>query len=204
MFKNIRQFVVLTVAAGVICCAQAESFSVKGSIFEAAGRENNIDPVLLYSIALVESAVVAPGKKGYLNPFPWTLRTDKPFYGASKTEAEAELNRLIKTNRSVDVGLMQINTRWHGHRVDRITDLLDPLTNVRVAAQILNEQFARYSDDAERAVGSYHSSDPERSRWYARHVLRVYTELQKQAAHSKTVNQTGDSRRHQRALMQLN
>ena len=167
MFKNIRQFVVLTVAAGVICCAQAESFSVKGSIFEAAGRENNIDPVLLYSIALVESAVVAPGKKGYLNPFPWTLRTDKPFYGASKTEAEAELNR-------------------------------------RVAAQILNEQFDRYSDDAERAVGSYHSSDPERSRWYARHVLRVYTELQKQAAHSKTVNQTGDSGRHQRASTQLN
>ena len=66
------------------------------------------------------------------------------------------------------------------------------------------EQFDRYSDDAERAVGSYHSSDPERSRWYARHVLRVYTELQKQAAHSKTVNQTEDSGRHQRASTQLN
>lgn len=59
-------------------------------------------------------------------------------------------------------------------------DLLDPLTNVRVAAQILSEQIARHPHDAALAIGNYHSSRPDRARWYARHVLRLYTNLKTQ------------------------
>lgn len=153
------------------------AFTLEGSVFEQAGREYNVDPLLLYSIAVVESAVDVPGKKGFLTPSPWTLRTSKPLYASSREEAEALLKRELKRRRSVDVGLMQINTLWHGHRVADPLELLDPLTNVRVAAQIVSELIRRYPKDAAKAIGNYHSSEPYRSAWYARHVLRVYSNL---------------------------
>ena len=156
-----------------------QALVLKDTVFAKAGAEYNVDPALLYSIALVESAIDAP-QKGFLKPSPWTLRTNKPFYAKSKQEAEALLERLMMTNKSIDVGMMQINLKWHGHRVKSAKDLLDPLTNVRVGAQIISEQIKRYPNDAALAVGNYHSSRPDRARWYARHVLRVYTNLKSQ------------------------
>ncbi|WP_443743356.1 lytic transglycosylase domain-containing protein [Sutterella sp.] len=140
----------------------------------------DIDPALLYSISIVESAVDDPTRSGYLKPSPWTLRTSTPFYAASRREAEVELLRLLRLGRSVDVGMMQVNTRWHGHRVKDPLDLLDPLVNVRVAAEILSEQMRRYPKDAALAVGHYHSADSKRARWYARHVMRIYTNIKTQ------------------------
>lgn len=172
----------LTLIVGSIALAtsnETSAFSLKDSVFEKAGMEYNVDPVLLYSIALVESAIDAP-EKGFLKPSPWTLRTNKPYYAKSKQEAEALLDRLIQTNKSIDVGMMQINLKWHGHRVKSPKELLDPLTNVRTGAQIISEQIKRYPKDAALAVGNYHSSRPDRARWYSRHVLRVYTNLKSQ------------------------
>lgn len=170
---KILAFAVVALAVSTTASAQLDPLDKQ--IFETAGQEFNVDPLLLYSIAIVESAAEIPSKKGYVKPSPWTLRTEKPFYATNRREAEIELVRLLKTTNSVDVGMMQINTRWHGHRVSHPVDLLDPLTNVRVAAQILSEQIDRYPNDAAMAVGKYHTSDPERAQWYARHVLRVYT-----------------------------
>lgn len=172
----------LTLIVGSIALAtsnETSAFSLKDSVFEKAGMEYNVDPILLYSIALVESAIDAP-EKGFLKPSPWTLRTNKPYYAKSKQEAEALLDHLIQTNKSIDVGMMQINLKWHGHRVKSPKELLDPLTNVRTGAQIISEQIKRYPKDAALAVGNYHSSRPDRARWYARHVLRVYTNLKSQ------------------------
>ena len=158
------------------CAFAGQQFSLAGTIFERAGDEYNVDPALLYSIALVESAIDDPDKAGFINPFPWTLRSTRPFYGKNRQEAEKELLRLLKTHKSIDVGLMQINTKWHGHKVNSPTALLDTHTNVRIEAQIRSEQIDKTAD-AEMAIGRYHSFDPERARWYAHHVLRVYTQI---------------------------
>lgn len=53
---------------------QAHSFVLKDSIYEEAGLRYNIDPTLLYAIALVESAVDS-SELGMVNPYPWALRT---------------------------------------------------------------------------------------------------------------------------------
>ena len=177
--KSARLFTLIVGSIALATSNETSAFSLKDSVFEKAGMEYNVDPVLLYSIALVESAIDAP-EKGFLKPSPWTLRTNKPYYAKSKQEAEALLDRLIQTNKSIDVGMMQINLKWHGHRVKSPKELLDPLTNVRTGAQIISEQIKRYPKDAALAVGNYHSSRPERARWYARHVLRVYTNLKSQ------------------------
>lgn len=157
------------------CMGIAHAVDLEGSVFDVAGKEANIDPKLLFAISLVESATESDENK--ISPYPWTLRSDKPFYGRNKQEAENHLAKLLADGIAVDVGLMQVNTHWHGHRVNKPADLLDPLTNVRVGAQILNERLKASPKDAVKAVATYHSFDKERGRWYAGKVFKVWTWL---------------------------
>lgn len=73
MRKNILVLALVSALAN-----QAHSFDLKDSIYEEAGLRYNIDPTLLYAIALVESAVDS-SELGMVNPYPRALRTDKPF-----------------------------------------------------------------------------------------------------------------------------
>lgn len=95
-----------------------------------------LDPYILYTVALVESAKVS---KQIAKPWPWALnRQGRPFIPSSLAEAKDILGgALAKGIRNIDVGLMQVNIRWQGHRVSQPEDLLDPETNLRVGADVL-------------------------------------------------------------------
>ena len=153
---------------------------LSGTVFEKVGKAENIDPYLLYSLCCVETAIEGD-KSGFIRPYPWTLRHgNRPFYGRDKKHAEQELKRIIGSSKrkvNVDIGLAQVNSYWHGHRVKSLFDLLDPQTNLTVASQILNENFQRFPKDAFKAIGAYHSNEPYKSFRYARYVTRVYTAL---------------------------
>ena len=157
---------------------QVVAMDLSGTVFEKAGEKFNVDPELIYSIAIVESAVTSEdfGRK-YVNPHPYALRTDRPHYPKTRSEANRVLKSLLRKNKSVDVGLCQINTLWHGYRVSKITDLLDLQINANVAAKILSESIDRHPKDAVAAIGAYHSTDPVRAKRYAQSVLRVYTRV---------------------------
>lgn len=45
-------------------------------------------------------------------------------------------------------GLMQVSTKWHGHRLGPGDDIMDPAVNIRAAAEYLVELFERYKDPA--------------------------------------------------------
>ena len=45
-------------------------------------------------------------------------------------------------------GLMQVSTKWHGHRLGPGEDIMDPAVNIRTAAEYLVELFERYKDPA--------------------------------------------------------
>ena len=86
---------------------------------------------------------------------------------------------------SVDIGLMQINSRWlpvldrHGIRE---TDLLNPCTNLQVGAWILAQSFRRYGATWE-AVGAYHAGctrlrPPDCAATRVRYAAAVYRRLQ--------------------------
>lgn len=73
--------------------------------------------------------------------------------------------------------MMQVNIRWHGHRVDDPTDLLDPLTNLRVGAAILREAMES-TDDWHVGIGRYYTwSDPKASRRYGERVMHFHKKL---------------------------
>lgn len=83
---------------------------------------------------------------------------------------------------SLDIGLMQINSRWQ-QSLDPATwnQLFDPCTNVRVAAGILAGCIDRYGYTW-RGIGCYNAvSEPKQAR-YARKVLGILQQLQRRQA----------------------
>lgn len=182
--KRLHQGLITLAAVGLFASPSFAAVDLSGTVFETVGSRYHIDPKLLYSISLVESAVKADTKSGkefMVQPSPWTLRTRrKPYYAQSREDAEKLLLKLLQVNKSVDIGLMQINSRWHAHRVKNVTDLLDPETNVSVAAAILSELIDRYPNNALEVIARYHSVQPARGTWYAKHVLRVYENVSKE------------------------
>lgn len=102
---------------------------------------------------------------------------------------------------------MQINSWWmERYRIDPFS-LLDPANNVRWGKWILAEEIARHGLNW-KAVGKYHSPDPERGRKYAWYVYRHYagqsaSKMQeahraKQEADTQNVSDTRGTRANQR------
>jgi soluble lytic murein transglycosylase-like protein len=136
--------------------------------YRTIAKQYHVPADILYAIALAESGY---RHKKIFNPWPWTLNIK----GAGKRyrnhhQAKTALLNARKTKQHVDVGLMQINTKWHGHRVFQAEQLLDPFTNLKVGATILKE-FHKKHGDWWVAVGLYHSpSNPTRAESYTKRV----------------------------------
>ncbi len=154
----------------------AHSFDLSGTMFDRVGKEFNIDPVLLYSIALAESAY-STNNDGFIAPNPWTLRTNQPFYGQNLQQTKSELERVLSKTDHVDIGLMQINYFWHKDKIKSPYALLDAETNLRVAAKILKTALRSSPKNLPLAVGRYHSYHPERSQQYGLTVLHIFHQL---------------------------
>lgn len=79
----------------------------------------------------------------------------------------------LNADGTVDIGLMQINSRWiprlrtHGIQAQ---DLWDPCVSYMVGAWLLSDSFIRKGYNLQ-GLGAYHSPDPDRQRRYAREVL---------------------------------
>jgi len=139
------------------------------------------DPLLLFSLALKESRSSAG--KGMVAPHPFALRNapSGATYPARYEQAKELLHRYLREDSLTDIGIMQINYRWNGNRVQNIEHLLDPEQNIRVGAAILCESIAQYPRDIMLAIGGYHTRNPSReqdARAYARDVLYIWRSIQ--------------------------
>ena len=137
-------------------------------------EKRGLDPYILYAVALVESAKVS---KRVAKPWPWALnRQGHPLIPDSQTEAKGILtDTLARGIRNIDVGLMQVNIRWQGHRVRQPGDLLDPATNLQVGADVLAESIGSAPGDLALGIGRYHAGlrDVARAYRYGRRVLAI-------------------------------
>ena len=130
-----------------------KSFTLDGTLFKTIGNKYNIDPLLLYSIAIAESATGAGS--GNIAPTALVLRSkDGPEYFTDKQSAETALTRILQTTNLVDVGLMQINLHYHPQK--NPLDLLDPYYNLSVAARYLKTTLSSTTDPV-LGVGRYHA-----------------------------------------------
>lgn len=148
------------------------------SPWSRAAERHDVEVIDLYAIALQESRLRRPD--GLLRPWPWTLHSPETgsLYFESYEEALDKLTELIaqgKTN--IDVGVMQINWGWNGHRAGDPKRLLQPAENIEIAAEILREHLNELGGDLRRAIARYHSPRVDRGVPYAASVLAIRDHL---------------------------
>jgi len=158
--------------------SSGSKLNLQDTPIEAAAQEHGLDPLLVYAVALVESAKFHD--ETTLSPWPWALAAStESFYGQTKEHALEKLKILQQQHgNNIDVGLMQVNLRWHGHRVSEPAELLDMATNLRVASAILAQSMASAPADMALGIGRYHHwKDEARARRYGQRVINIWRNL---------------------------
>jgi hypothetical protein len=114
----------------------------------------SVDAKVLAGIALNES-----GFDG--RAWPWTLNVaGRGMFFRSRDDAYRAIATLIAARRcDFDVGIMQVNWCYHSQRFASAWDALRPATNIRIAEDILNENYSKTHSVA-KAIAYYHSANP--------------------------------------------
>ncbi len=143
-------------------------------LFSSVAENSGIAAKIFYGLAMNESQWNG-------RPWPWTMNVaGTPYYFKDRKAAYKAAQYLISQKfYSFDIGLMQINWRWHRHRFDDAWEALDPQENIRAAAEILVENYSRTNSMA-MAVAHYHSRDPVKNQPYLKrfsnHLARISKE----------------------------
>ena len=138
------------------------------AIVEAQARYRIPDNLLL-AIGIQE----AGRRKKNLTVWPWSVNAGgQGMYFSTRSEAVNWVRALQATGKkSIDVGCMQVNLKWHGDQFSSVDQAFDPATNVDYAARFLLSLYRR-EGDWWKAAGSYHSSTPERQKTYLASLIR--------------------------------
>ena len=131
---------------------------------ERASTRWGLPPLLVRAVMDVESSA-----------HPWTVNVAGRDHYPQKSEEALHLVRsALAKGKSVDVGLMQINSYWL-HKLRLSPDIvLDPAVNLTIGAWILAQELKRYGNNW-KGVGSYHtpaSRNPVRAKKYAERVYK--------------------------------
>ena len=171
-FYSIR----LTLAAATLWVGLAQAGETVPEGYRVVAKELGIPHTLLYAVALTESGRVLDTKE--FRPWPWTLNVSgQGHYFDSRLQAWQALRQLFNDGKaSVDVGLMQVNWRYHRSRLGSPWQALDPYHNLRVGAGILQECF-KQGKDWWAGVGCYHA--PRNSEQADRYRRRVQSRWQR-------------------------
>jgi hypothetical protein len=153
----------MTERRGGWACASAQA------PFDA--MHTSVDPKILAGIALNESAYNG-------RAWPWTLNVaGRGFFFRTRDDAYRAVRYLISNGRKdFDVGIMQVNYGYHGKRFASPWDALAPATNIRVAEEILNENY-RLTHSAVKAVAYYHSANPAPGREYLARFVKHLSQI---------------------------
>lgn len=141
---------------------------------QSTERAQRIPQGLLAAISLVESGRgVGPG--GTRVAWPWTINAaGQGQYFDTKEEAIAATRDLINDGlRSIDIGCMQINLRYHPDAFASLEHAFDPARNVAYGGSYLR-QLHRLQGSWPKAVERYHSSEDGRRAEYRERVLSTW------------------------------
>ncbi|MDX2225059.1 MAG: transglycosylase SLT domain-containing protein [Rhodospirillaceae bacterium] len=135
-------------------------------------RSLKIPAGLLLAVAFVESGREVGGER---IPWPWTMNAggDGAYFDRKADAIAAVRKRLDDGERSIDVGCMQVNLRYHPNAFRDLETAFDPAANVAYAAQYLRSLY-RLQGSWAKAVERYHSSDDGRREEYREKVLAFW------------------------------
>jgi Transglycosylase SLT domain len=170
----------LIVLAGLVFPGAGWSDEAVPVGYRSIASERSIPSAVLYAVALTESGKQV-ASKGVYRPWPWTLNVaGRGYFFDSRLAAWQALTGWLKDGeRSVDIGLMQVNWRYHEERLGTPWQALDPYHNLRVGAEILQACYTT-RQDWWASVGCYHApANPERADQYRRRVLSRWQRIER-------------------------
>ena len=156
-----------------LAATAGDAFSIDNICLAEARRaeiQHGIPEGLMQSITRVEA-----GRKtvtGEYMPWTWTLNDagEGLFFDTRQAALDYLQVAVDAGDHSVDVGCMQVNTKWHMDGFFDLADMLDPVQNADYAASFLLDLFAAHQS-WDGAVKHYHSSDPAKNVQYHSRVL---------------------------------
>ena len=146
--------------------------------YQTVAAEQGLPAAVLYAVALTESGHPV-AKTGMYRPWPWTLNVaGAGYHYPTRLKAWQALNDWLDQGaRSIDIGLMQVNWRYHRERLGDPWQALDPYHNLRVGAEILRGCY-RTERDWWASVGCYHApGNPEKADRYRRRVQSRWQQI---------------------------
>jgi len=127
----------------------------------AVEQKNRIPSGLLSAIAGVESD---------FNPYAVNIE-GKPVIANNKSEAVKTIKNALNSGiTNIDIGIAQINYRWHKNNFKNIEEMINPVTNIEYAAKLLSSLFKQHGT-WHKAIRHYHSANPDHYRRYSRKVV---------------------------------
>lgn len=155
----------------LLCINQTEKFE----------KEYDIKKYLLTAISNVETGHWNDTYKTKV-AWPWTVNAEgKGYYYSSKKEAIAKVKKLQKQGiKSIDVGCMQINLKYHPKAFSSLDEAFNPKKNVEYAANFLTKLYDEHNDWL-KAASSYHSRNKTKGGIYKTKVIDVFDNIYKTA-----------------------
>lgn len=137
-------------------------------------HENGLPRALLAAVAMAESGRYSQ-KTRKARAWPWTINAEgRPYYFKTKREAIEKTQNLLDSGmRSIDIGCMQVNLRYHPDAFASLEDAFDPMTNVAYGADFLMRLRER-TGSWQQAVANYHSQTASRGGRYFARVIQIW------------------------------
>jgi hypothetical protein len=179
----------ITVVAAAIPAMADQPFDNQKTIcadaIDAEERRSRIPGRLMAAIAAVESGRW-DRETGANIAWPWTVTSggEGKFYPTKQAAIRAVETLQRRGVRNIDVGCMQINLGYHPDAFGSLEEAFDPATNVAYAAAFLHRLKARTRGWLQ-AVRFYHSSDPDRQRYYGNKVFKARQEIRVREARER-------------------
>lgn len=125
----------------------------------AAQTRHGIPDNLLLAIGLQEAGT---RRYGHFTVWPYAVNAagEGRLFDSRNAALDWVAERQASGIRSIDVGCMQINMRWHPDAFASVSEGFDPRVNVDYAARFL-KRLHRRTGSWMQAAGSYHSFEPE-------------------------------------------
>ncbi|RYE27588.1 MAG: lytic transglycosylase domain-containing protein [Sphingobacteriaceae bacterium] len=133
-------------------------------LISQAETQYSIPQGLLSAIARIESK---------MNPHALNIG-GKSILVSSKEEANYIVNTHLKNSvTNIDIGIMQLNYRWHSKHFSSVEEMLDPILNIKYAAQLMSDLYKQHGS-WQAAVRHYHSANPKYHKKYSRQIILAW------------------------------
>ncbi len=107
--------------------------------------------------------------------WPWTINVEGQGY---QFESKAQAIRAVKHHiaegkRSIDIGCMQVNLKYHPDAFRNLEQAFEPRYNVAYSANFLSDKY-KQKGSWEYAIRNYHSANPVHSDKYIERVYQTW------------------------------